>query len=796
MIYREEILPYRKTSDRKKQDSSKILKLLSFQDILLYLSAFFSSRSLILGSLMPFGMSFFTSAYGVSDRQRAFLVGIASLAGYLSSLNGTVSLSRPATLLFLMLISYVLKPNDKNKAAKMISAGFIINTMMHIIFHIKFSQGGIVEYDIVMAFLESVIYAASSYIFICGMPLFLENKKRKILSGEEMIFIGLIISIVISGTGDIAYKSFSIKNMVAFFIVLSLGYIDGPAMGAAMGAVIGLILAISDISIPVFLGIYAFCGLIAGVFKELGRIVSCIAFIITAGLLGLYIKGIGGAEVIIIEALIPSFIFILIPKRVFERTSLKICGDKRAIELQKSYVERVKDIMTLRLESISSTLSSLSGILEENMDNELSYKTEINGIVEKLIDRVCSGCDNRNICWKKELYSTYDLFIELLSVIENTGRINASHLPMNMKRKCIRPNELVKQANYIFEIFRVNNVWKKKLIKSRMIVSDQINGVSGFIKMMMDEVSTSIEFKNDIEEDIAVALDKKGLNFDDVLAVKNKREGYEVTIYKKPCSGRQECSREFSSVISNVLNTRMVRDESQCRFNKDSSMCHFRLIEGENYGMITAAARISKEEISGDNYSFGKVGGGRYMVAISDGMGSGVPAKIESSTTISLLEKFIEAGYERGAAIKAINSVLVFKSSSESFSTIDLALIDLYSGVGEFVKVGAAPAFIKSRENINIIRSTSLPVGILDEIGVESEYVKLKNGDMLVMVSDGVVDAGGELKEKWITNFLREYDSVNPRDVAEAVLKRAKELCNGNISDDMTVLVSKIWKII
>lgn len=794
MIYREELLPYRKTSDNKKPDS-KLLNLFSFQDIILCLSAFFSSRSIILKSLMPFGMSFFTSVYGVSDKQKAFLVGIASLAGYLTSQKGILSLSRTVTLLFLIFLSFVFKTDDKNRAFKMVFTGFIINTIMYIIFHMQFSPGGIVDYDIAMALVESVIFAASSYIFICGMPLYLENKKRKRLSGEEMIFIGLIISIIVSGMWDIAYKGFSIKNMVAFFVVLALGYIDGPAIGAAIGAVIGLISAMSNISMPVSLGIYAFCGLIAGVFKELGKIITCIAFVITAGLLGLYTAGIGGAETIFIEVLIPSIIFILIPKRYFERISLLINGDKMAVELQKSYIERVKDIMTLRLESISSTLSSLSGILEENMDNELSYKSEINGIVEKLVDRVCSGCDNKNLCWKKELYYTYDSFIELLRIIESSGRINSSFLPDDIKRKCIRPNELVKQANYIFEIFKLNNTWKKKLIKSRMIVSDQIKGVSEFIKTMIDEVATSIEFKNDIEEDIAVALDKKGLDFDDVFAVKNKRGGYEVTIYKKPCSGRQECSKEFSSVVSEVVNARMVRDGSQCRFNKDSSMCHFRLIEGESYDIITAAARIAKEEISGDNYSFGKAGEGRYMVAISDGMGSGVPAKMESSTTISLLEKFIEAGYERGAAIKAINSVLVFKSSSESFSTIDLALIDLYSGVGEFVKVGAAPAFIKSRDNISVIRSTSLPVGILDEIDIESEYVKLKNGDMVIMVSDGVVDAGGELKEKWIINFIREFDSVNPKDVAEAILERAKKLCDGNIIDDMTVLVSKLWKI-
>jgi stage II sporulation protein E len=159
------------------------------------------------------------------------------------------------------------------------------------------------------------------------------------------------------------------------------------------------------------------------------------------------------------------------------------------------------------------------------------------------------------------------------------------------------------------------------------------------------------------------------------------------------------------------------------------------------------------------------------------------------------LERFLEAGYERNTAIKAINSVLVFKSDSESYSTVDVCLVDLYSGFGEFIKIGSAPTFIKTGSGVNLIRSTNLPVGILDDVDIESEIVELKNGDMIVMVSDGVSDASSQLKEKWIINMLREIENVNPKEVAEALLKRAKELSGEKLNDDMTVMVSKIWKL-
>lgn len=795
MIYKDELIPYRKTSNEKKPDIGKAAKFLSYQHILLYASAFFASRVFILGSIMPFGISFFVACFGVLERGTAMITGIAAALGYLSALKGYISLNHLVTIAILMGYAYIMPPGDKKRIYKLSIAAFIISIPINLMFHVRFISGGIVKQDIILAVVESLVIAAASYIFSYGMPVYFENNKRKVLSSEETVFIGIMLAIVISGMWDIKYMGFSLKNMMAFFIVLSTGYIEGPAMGAAVGSVLGLVSSMADASMPIMLGIFAFSGLIAGVFKELGKVVTSIACVATAALMGFYTSGVGALDGVFLDSIIPAFIFLFIPVKSFEKMSLLINGDKKILELHKSYVQRVKDMMEMRLESISTMLYSLCGILEENVDNELSYKGEINGIVEKLTDRVCSNCDSKSVCWKKELYYTYDSFLELLRLIEKSGRLEVASIPQELRRKCIRPNELVKQANYIYEIFRVNNKWRRKLIKSRMIVSDQIKGVSGLVKSMVEEVSTSMEFKNDVEEEVAIALDKKGLDFDDIVAVKNKSDRYEVTIYKRPCAGKQVCGKEYTSVISRVIGKRMMRDGSQCRLSRDSSMCHFRLIEGENFNMNTAVSRMSKEEVSGDNYSFGEMGQGRYMMAISDGMGSGVPARMESNTTISLLEKFIEAGYEKDIAIKAINSVLVFKSSSESFSTIDLALVDLYSGMGEFVKVGAAPTFIKSRGDVVTIRSTSLPAGILDDVNLESEFVQLKNGDMVVMISDGVADAGGQIKEKWVANFLRDFESVNPSDVAEAIINRAKEMYGGKVMDDMTVLVSKIWKL-
>lgn len=795
MLYRNDIAPYKRSENGGKLLAEKGMRFFTSKHLILYMSAFFASRVLMLNELMPFGLAFFTAAFGALEKQVAILTGIAGCIGYISVMKGYLGLSHVLALMVLMIAGLLLDGKSKTRIYKMSFLAFVVNTSMSLIVHMRFISGSFVLYDMILALLESTVIMACSYIFTYGMPLYFQNKKRKILSREEMVCLGLMLAVAISGMPDIKIVGMSLRNMIALFVVLVSGYVEGPAMGAASGVALGLISSISNASMPVSLGIYALCGLVGGIFKDLGKGVTALSFVISGALLTFYTSSLLNINTIYLDTIVPALVFLIIPSKHYEKFALLIDGEKRAIELQKSYIERVKDIMGAKLTSISTTLSGLSDILEQNIDHELSKKVEISGMVEKLADKVCGSCDGKGLCWQRELYYTYDSFVELLRIVEKKGKIGISDIPDSLKRRCIRPTELVKQANYIFEIYRLNNKWKRKLLNSKKIVADQIIGISGLVGSMVEEVSTSMEFKNDIEEEISIALDRKGLEFDDVVAIKNHRNKYEVTIYTRPCGGKHSCSREFVGTVSKALGVRMVRDANHCKINPECSMCQFTLLEAENYNVVSAVAKLAKEDVSGDSYSFSHLEEGRYMLALSDGMGSGSRAAVESTTTISLLEKFMEAGFERNTAIKAINSVLVLKSSEESFTTIDMGLIDLYSGIGEFVKIGSAPTFVKSGREVDVIKSTSLPVGILDEIDIESQIVEFKNGDMIIMVSDGIADANQDLKEKWVSRTLKEFDSGNPKDVADYLLNKAKEQYKGRLGDDMTVIVSKIWKV-
>ncbi|MGB4131336.1 MAG: SpoIIE family protein phosphatase, partial [Tepidanaerobacteraceae bacterium] len=130
----------------------------------------------------------------------------------------------------------------------------------------------------------------------------------------------------------------------------------------------------------------------------------------------------------------------------------------------------------------------------------------------------------------------------------------------------------------------------------------------------------------------------------------------------------------------------------------------------------------------------------------------------------------------------------------ESFSTIDAALIDTAAGKIRFIKAGAPTSFIKHRSKIEIIRGGSLPVGIMDEVVPKVTEKTIGPGDMVIMVTDGVIDALSDKQngEEVIRKILSEMKTTNPQDIAEGLLKKAKG--QKSIRDDMTVLVGSIWE--
>jgi stage II sporulation protein E len=198
---------------------------------------------------------------------------------------------------------------------------------------------------------------------------------------------------------------------------------------------------------------------------------------------------------------------------------------------------------------------------------------------------------------------------------------------------------------------------------------------------------------------------------------------------------------------------------------------------------------------SGDYYSIMELKDGKQVIILSDGMGSGMRAQQESKATVSIIEKLLEAGFERDIILRTVNSLLQLRSSDEIFATVDLLLFDSICGQFELLKIGAAPSYLKKREKIKELGANSLPMGILHQIEAESLHEVVEDGDLLLLFTDGLletisIDGGGG--QEWLLGFLRQVDESTH---AQFVADRLLDAVSAQPEDDITVIVCRVRKL-
>lgn len=220
-------------------------------------------------------------------------------------------------------------------------------------------------------------------------------------------------------------------------------------------------------------------------------------------------------------------------------------------------------------------------------------------------------------------------------------------------------------------------------------------------------------------------------------------------------------------------------------------------LEEPAFHILTGFAKATKEteKISGDNYSFCEIEQGRMVAILSDGMGSGEKACEESGRVIEMMERLLEAGFRKEAAVQIINGALASGEQEQNMSTLDICELNLYTGACEFMKIGAACTYIKREHLVDRLSARNLPLGVFQQIEPETIHRQLQDGDYIIMLSDGVLDALEQgIGEEIFPELLGKISHTNPGEIAGQILNYCLHQSKGKIRDDMTVLVIGMWR--
>ena len=476
---------------------------------------------------------------------------------------------------------------------------------------------------------------------------------------------------------------------------------------------------------------------------------------------------------------------------------LELDWQKKQEHFKENSFEKVKGILVDKINSFSDVLFNMSKVLEKLADNDkLEMKSKSSGLIENLADRVCSTCTMKSMCWKRETFYTYNAFSELIQNYQE----NKKEIPYELERKCTKRSILITNAEDIVNNYIINEMWRNRLSECREFLAHQIENMASSVTEIVKEFNDNIKFNTEIENDVRRVLNKNNIHYRDIFCFNNKSNRLVIKLSMEACGGEQICIKKVLPLLNGITGKCMCVSDEGCNINKIMNGCNVTFEETPKYHVAAYVSTECKngEKCNGDTYSLGKLSDGTYMTIISDGMGSGPQASKESGAAVELIEKFAKAGFNKLTAINTINSIMTIKfSEAEKFSTLDLSSMDLYDGEIDFIKVGAVASFIKRGDEVEIINSKTLPIGVLDKPDIDITKKKLKNGDIIVMLSDGVLDYESESagKVEWIVEFLKNSKNTDPKELCQNIIDKAKELSGGKVKDDMTAIVQRIYNL-
>ncbi|HII4442108.1 TPA: stage II sporulation protein E [Clostridium perfringens] len=739
--------------------------------------------------LAPFGLAYLIA---ITNYERKYILSssLGVIVGYITLFN---KVSNFSAYIIISTIVTIISMSKLNKKARNI-ASFII------VFSGLFVYGVLVgSSDIILHLIGAIsvtalvfpIYYVVSYTLKCIE----EINTQHFFSIDEIVSIELFICLLIVGIGTISINDISFRNIAAILFIVALAFISDTNMGAGAGITMGIILGFATGNLMESIAIYGACGLVAGIFRESGKLFTALSFNIIFVIVTLY-SGVFN-NISFIEALVGTGIFLLIPKKIYNKISLEINKDKKVGHFSEVRFAEIKDELTERLKDFTEVLSIMGKSLNNLVCNDkLAIKNKGNALVENLSDRTCSDCDMRYMCWKRELHQTYNAFSDLIRNYEN----NSGTFPHELEKKCIKKYALVKNLEDIMNIYMVNETLKSRLGEGRKILSNHINNMSVTISEIVDEFGNELHLCTDVEKSIKKALLKYGVNFGSLICYNDKNGRIKIKMQMENCMGSQACIKTVLPIIRETIGKNMSIGSEGCNINSKNNMCEVVIEEAPKYHINSHVAVATKEgeKFTGDSYSYGRTKDGNYITVISDGMGSGPEAGLESKVSVEIIEKFMEVGFDEKIAIDAVNAIMSIKfSEDEKFSTLDMNKIDLYTGNAKFMKVGAIESFIKRGNKVEVINSNTLPFGVLEEPDVDTVEKQVGNGDVIVSISDGILDIknDGSFDTTWLIEFLKSTKYRQPKDLSIAILEKAKELSGGKAKDDMTVVVSKVFGI-
>jgi len=214
---------------------------------------------------------------------------------------------------------------------------------------------------------------------------------------------------------------------------------------------------------------------------------------------------------------------------------------------------------------------------------------------------------------------------------------------------------------------------------------------------------------------------------------------------------------------------------------------------------------LACEHVGGDYFDYIQVSENKYCFLVADVSGHGIPAGLIMTTLRAITRTiFTQADLPLNEALNKIAMMIYRDVHPDRFITIAILLVDFEKHQGYIVNAGHNPLIFYTKDTFNKIFASNMPVGIFQKIEYKVESLNMAVGDMIVLYTDGIIEARKAKTEWGMQNFEKELrNNINKiennsefsKKTVENILKAVASYTDEtDDTDDRTILIIRRYR--
>lgn len=624
--------------------------------------------------------------------------------------------------------------------------------------------------------LHIILSAIAAAVFTLCVYLLSENIRCRgfdISDAGDCTLVCIISVLVFASLGALDYSAVNVGRVVLGFLLLVISSSRGYGMCAAVG--ISGILGLSANSPEIGAGgaVFAFAAASAVVLARYHRIVRALGYVFIAVTAALIMGVDEGSWRLLAEAAVSGAAFAVLPYRgLVTHGGMRISGGESE---DISVMNMLKERLNFAADAISAIETGIQSAAE-TLDRK--YKATIEDVPERAADRCCRSCPNSMVCWGKH----YEMFCAEFSRLTDVLRADCADigelaLSAECAEICLNPDGVIDAVSAEYSRYVSVKTGERRVRELRRIYTDQLVGLRDILRDMggsKGEISNGSRYQA-AERRAEKILRSSGMELPQAFVMFDNRGKLRFEAY---AATEPKVTIDYLGVL---LSRTLGRELDSPMLSGGGGRYKLTAAERPLFSAKVGAYQIPRgqNKVCGDCYEYFTNGAGVMYIILSDGMGSGSRARVDSTMACSVLSKLLKSGMSMTTALEVANTSLMVKSADESFATLDICQIDLNSGEGAVYKAGAATTYIKSKDRLMRASLSSAPIGSGGRTSVPVQKFTVSAGDVVIMMTDGVVT-----DELWLSRELSQR--VDPDRLSEQIAKAAR--IDKSRDDDISVI--------